>query len=178
MSSDGSDTNRTIIFPTPQTLATSSASSEFSFSKVPVARANKEIFDTAFTKAVGCTQYHPGGCEGLRRDHRFADAVPLGEHWKYKYLIDFDGMGYSARLFAFLMSESAVVKNTIYREFFSDWIQPWYVTLVLRSSPQSNSAVRIGCISSLSAQAIPRSTTSSPTSPDRPLLWRRRWAGH
>jgi len=61
----------------------------------------------------------------MERDHRFADPVPLGEHWRHKYLIDFDGMGYSARLFALLASDSAVVKSTVYREFFSDWIQPW-----------------------------------------------------
>ncbi|KAG8991784.1 capsule-associated protein CAP1 [Tulasnella sp. 427] len=69
----------------------------------------------------------------MRKDHRFADAVPLGEHWKYKYLIDFDGMGYSARLFAFLMSESAVIKSTVYKEFFSDWIQPWLHYIPLSS---------------------------------------------
>lgn len=118
MTSDSSDANRTVVFPYPP------GTPDYAFTKVPVAKLNEEIMDTAFTKAVGCTQY-PGGCDGMRKDHRFADAVPLGEHWKYKYLIDFDGMGYSARLFAFLMSESAVIKSTVYKEFFSDWIQPW-----------------------------------------------------
>lgn len=61
----------------------------------------------------------------MEKEHRFAEYVPLGEHWKYKWLVDFDGMGYSARVFALLASESAVVKSTIYREFWSDWIQPW-----------------------------------------------------
>jgi hypothetical protein len=61
----------------------------------------------------------------MRKDHRFADAVPLGENWKHKYLIDIDGMGYSARLFALLKSESAVLKSTVYTEFMSEWIQPW-----------------------------------------------------
>jgi hypothetical protein len=70
--------------------------------------------DVAFTKAVGCTQY-PGGCDGMRREHRFADAVPLGENWRHKYLIDVDGMGYSARLFALVSivaSWQTCVQNT------------------------------------------------------------------
>jgi len=126
MTSDTSTANRTVVFPYPANSQT------YTFNKVPIARLNAEVMDTAFTKAVGCTQY-PGGCDGMRKDHRFADAVPLGDHWKYKYLIDFDGMGYSARLFAFLMSESAVIKSTVYKEFFSDWIQPWLHYIPLSS---------------------------------------------
>jgi hypothetical protein len=62
----------------------------------------------------------------MRLDHRFSSAVFLTDHWKYKYLIDVDGMSYSAHFLAFMASESAVMKATVYREFFSDWIQPWY----------------------------------------------------
>jgi hypothetical protein len=118
MASDRSDANLTVVFADPP------GTDNFVFAKVSTAEMNEEFMDAAFTKAVGCVQY-PGGCDGMREDHRFAEAVPLGEHWRHKYLIDFDGMGYSARLFAFLASDSAVIKSTVYREFFSDWIQPW-----------------------------------------------------
>ncbi|KAG8827963.1 capsule-associated protein CAP1 [Serendipita sp. 399] len=118
MTSDRGDGNRTVIFADPP------GTDNFVFAKLPISKLNEGTMDTAFTKAVACVQY-PGGCDALRREHRFAESVPLGEHWKHKYLVDFDGMGYSARLFAFLASDSAVLKATVYREFFSDWIQPW-----------------------------------------------------
>lgn len=118
MTSDRGDGNRTVIFADPP------GTDNFVFAKVPIAHLNKEFTDAAFTKAIACVQY-PGGCDALRREHRFAEAVPLGEHWRHKFLIDVDGMGYSARLFAFLASDSAVIKSTVYREYFSDWIQPW-----------------------------------------------------
>jgi hypothetical protein len=121
MSSDQSNANRTVIFSDPP------GTDNFVFAKVPTKEMNSDFMDAAFTRAIGCTQY-PGGCVQLQKDHRFAEAVPLGEHWKHKYLIDFDGMGYSARLFAFLASDSAVIKSTVYTEFFSQWIQPWYIT--------------------------------------------------
>jgi len=124
MSSDQSDANRTVIFADPPGM------DSFTYAKVPITQLNSDFMDTAFTKAVGCVNYNPGGCEGLRRDHRFSDAVPLGEHWRHKYLIDLDGMGYSARFFAFLASDSAVLKSTVYREYFSDWIQPWCVSSI------------------------------------------------
>lgn len=93
MTSDRSKVNKTVVFADPP------GTNNFISAPVPVNELNEEMMDVAFTKAVGCIQY-PGGCDGMRKDHRFADAVPLGENWRHKYLIDLDGMGYSARLFA------------------------------------------------------------------------------
>lgn len=118
MTSDTSEANKSVVFADPP------GTDHFIETKLPIGQLNADMMDVAFTKAVGCVQY-PGGCDGMRKDHRFADAVPLGENWRHKYLIDLDGMGYSARLFSLLASESAVLKTTVYTEFFSDWIEPW-----------------------------------------------------
>ncbi len=123
MASDHITGNTTIIFPDPSTTKETS----FISATVPTAELNKGMFDIAFTKSIGCDLYHDGGCEQMREDFRFADAVRLTDHYKYKYIIDVDGMGYSAHFLAFMGSESAVLKTSVYREFFSDWIQPWYV---------------------------------------------------
>lgn len=93
LASDSSEVNKTVVFADPP------GTDNFISAPVPVGPMNKDMMDVAFTKAVGCTQY-PGGCDGMRKNHRFADNVPLGENWRHKYLIDVDGMGYSARLFA------------------------------------------------------------------------------
>ena len=132
MTSDSSNVNKTVVFADPP------GTDNFVSADVEIGQLNADMMDVAFTKAVGCTQY-PGGCDGMRKDHRFADAVPLGENWRHKYLIDIDGMGYSARLFALvssllpsrselttqLKSECAVLKSTVYTEFCSEWLQPW-----------------------------------------------------
>lgn len=118
MATGQSNATRSVVFADPP------GSDYFISAEVPQHEVNEELMDTAFTKAVGC-QGFPGGCNGMSRYYRFASPVPLAEHWKYKYLIDFDGMGYSARAMAFLASGSALVKATVYREFYSDWIQPW-----------------------------------------------------
>ncbi|KAJ3726823.1 hypothetical protein C8R42DRAFT_573612, partial [Lentinula raphanica] len=39
----------------------------------------------------------------------------IGGHWKYKYLLDLDGMSYSGRFMAFLASDSVPVKSTLMR---------------------------------------------------------------
>ncbi|KAF5344604.1 hypothetical protein D9758_013894 [Tetrapyrgos nigripes] len=138
MVSNISDTTRVLVFPDPESLlspgepsSTSSPTSKpptnpprYLSAPVPISKLNKEIMDIAFTKATAEKAY-PGGLEALRRDHRFAEAVPLGRHWSFKYLVDFDGMSYSGRFLAFLASDSAPVKATVYEEFFEGWIQPW-----------------------------------------------------
>jgi len=119
MASDRSAGNRSVVFQPPGAKA-------YVEKPLPLRSLNDEMLDIAFTKAVGCAQY-PGGCDGLRKDLRFAEPVPLGENWRHKYQIDIDGMGYFARFLSLLMSQSAVLKTTVYRESFSDWIQPWSV---------------------------------------------------
>lgn len=117
--------NRTIIHADP------SSANNFIAAEVPARQLNTEIMDVAFVSTTGG---YPGGEEALRKGHRFASPVPLGQHWAYKYLLDLDGMGYSGRFLALLSSESAVVKSTVWREFLTDWLQPWLHYIPLSSS--------------------------------------------
>ncbi|KZT26069.1 glycosyltransferase family 90 protein [Neolentinus lepideus HHB14362 ss-1] len=127
MASDRSRTEHTVVFLDP------SGSGEYLSTVVPASALNEELMDVAFTTAVDKNNY-PGGLATMQKELRFSDPVPLGEHWSHKYLVDFDGMSYSGRFMAFLASDSAVVKSTVYQEFFSDWIQPWLHFIPLSST--------------------------------------------
>lgn len=128
MASDNSTVNQTIVFASP-------SGSSFTTARVPIHNLNTEVLDVAFTKTLFEGNY-PGGDAGLRRDHRYAeDASPLGEHWSHKYVLDMDGMGYSAKFFALMESESAVLKSTVFEEFWSNWAEPWSVSLSMPLSP-------------------------------------------
>lgn len=120
MASDTSSTNRTILFADPP------GSPNYVYAEVPTSALNKEMMDVAFVQVVDSLNF-PGGISALLRDHRFDEGgVNLGDHWKHKYLVDVDGMGYSGRFFSFLESDSAVLKATVYREFYEQWLEPWY----------------------------------------------------
>ncbi|KAH7908545.1 glycosyltransferase family 90 protein [Hygrophoropsis aurantiaca] len=125
MANENNNANRTIVH------ADHSAGTKYVSTTVPAGKLNQDIMDVAFVSAVGD---YPGGEEALRKDHRFGDAVPLGKHWAYKYLVDLDGMSYSGRFMAFMASDSAVLKATVYEEYFSDWLQPWLHYIPLSSS--------------------------------------------
>ncbi|TFK28272.1 hypothetical protein FA15DRAFT_678492 [Coprinopsis marcescibilis] len=130
MASDTSgSTNRTITFADP------SRRNHFVSASVPISVLNRETTDVAFVKAVAAESY-PGGAKALTSQHRFADSVSLGEHWKYKYVLDLDGVGYSGRFMAFLASDSVPIKGTVYSEFYESWIEPWVHFIPLSPSYQ------------------------------------------
>ncbi|KAL4248591.1 Protein O-Glucosyltransferase/Glycosyltransferase 90 [Abortiporus biennis] len=130
MASEESYNNRTVVFADPP------SSTNYVHTHVPTVYLNEEIMDVAFVKVVDSLNY-PGGIRALLRDHRFDDGgVNLGDHWKHKYLVDIDGHGYSGRFFSFLESDSAVLKATVYREFFEQWMQPWLHYIPLSPSYQ------------------------------------------
>jgi Glycosyl transferase family 90 len=118
LASSDSETNRTIIFADPP------GSTNHVYASVPVSSLNREIMDVAFVSSVDFDHY-PGGLAQQAIDHRFDDAAVLSDYWTHKYLLDLDGMSYSGKFFAFLGSDSVVIKSSVYQEFFSDWIQPW-----------------------------------------------------
>ncbi|GAA5901069.1 uncharacterized protein JCM6883_004741 [Sporobolomyces salmoneus] len=45
---------------------------------------------------------------------------------EYKYVIDVDGNGWSGRFHRLMSSKSLVLKSTIFPEWYSDMIQPWF----------------------------------------------------
>ena len=145
-------------------------STNYVYADVPVGALNDEIMDVAFVKIIGSHNF-PGGHDAMVRFHRIDDGgVNLGDHWKHKYVVDLDGMGYSGRFFSFMESDSAVLKATVYREFFSDWLQPWCVIEPLLSritrvrTTRSDRALPAGCITSRCRSRTPRSTTSTRSS--------------
>lgn len=74
-------------------------------------------------------------CENQAKE--FAPLVPpsdFQDHWKYKYLLDLDGAGFSGRFLPFLQSRSLPFKAALFREWWDDRITPWahFVPLDLR----------------------------------------------
>jgi hypothetical protein len=135
----------------------------FVYASVPISNLNREIMDVAFVSSVDSDHY-PGGLAQQVLDHRFDDAVVLSDYWAHKYLLDLDGMSYSGKFFAFLESDSAVIKSSVYQEFFSDWIQPWCVPFYVMFVISLRQWMRYpGFTTSRCRHRMPRYTTSMPS---------------
>ena len=54
-----------------------------------------------------------------------AKPIEFQQHWKYRYLFDLDGAGFSGRFIPFLQSRSLPFKSAIFREWYSSRLTPW-----------------------------------------------------
>ncbi|GAA6028212.1 hypothetical protein JCM8097_006919 [Rhodosporidiobolus ruineniae] len=81
--------------------------------------------DFAFTGKEGQCSEDDGSCEAVRQMFDFQRSFGWNEANEYKYMLDLDGNAWSGRFHRLLSSNSAVLKSTIFPEWYAGWIQPW-----------------------------------------------------
>jgi hypothetical protein len=64
-------------------------------------------------------------CEIQEQELHTAERVEFQDHWKYRYLFDLDGAGFSGRFHAFLQSHSLPFKTALFRQWFDSRITAW-----------------------------------------------------
>jgi len=113
---------------------------------VPSDRTNRTLHYTRHPSAAAftTTDIHIvdsiarcGGRDCLDQSHEFSPLSPPADfqsHWRYRYLLDLDGAGFSGRFLPFLQSRSLPFKAALFREWWDDRLTPWwhYVPLDLR----------------------------------------------
>ena len=105
---------------------------------------NQALMDVAFAgKPLNC---EGDVCESMQQDYTFGDRVPEGKGGaaQYKYLLDVDGNGWSARFRRLMSMDAVVFKSTIYPEWWLERIEPWlhYVPVQLDYSDVYDIMVR------------------------------------
>ncbi|KAF2626426.1 glycosyltransferase family 90 protein [Macroventuria anomochaeta] len=87
--------------------------------------------DAQFTELNHCA-----GQDCIDQSHEFkpTDAIDLRKHWRYRYLFDADGAGFSSHFLPFLQSNSVVLKTGIFREWYDGRLVAWkhFVPIDLR----------------------------------------------
>jgi len=82
-----------------------------------------DLFDVKFTAIVQCSG---DDCsEELTSHLTFSDHEDVTKSYGSKLVIDLDGNGFSGRYYRLLRSNSAVLKQTVFREWHDDWLVPW-----------------------------------------------------
>ncbi|KAB2574339.1 Beta-1,2-xylosyltransferase 1 [Lasiodiplodia theobromae] len=89
--------------------------------------------DTHFTDVVRCD---PPDCDDqIAQFGGLGDRTDFQAHWRYRYLLDIDGAGFSGRFLPFLQSRSLPFKTALFREWWETRIAEWvhFVPLDLRA---------------------------------------------
>jgi len=79
--------------------------------------------DVRFVNEVArCTA---ADCHDQKREFTFGKTIDLREHWRYRYLFDTDGAGFSGLFIPFLHSNSVVFKAALFREWHEGRLTAW-----------------------------------------------------
>ena len=84
---------------------------------------NSRLFDGAFTKVVGCA---PRQCHAEASFFHLLPPTNRHQALHSRLVFDIDGNGISGRYYQLLASKSAVLKQTLFREWHDDRLVPWY----------------------------------------------------
>ncbi|KAL2823168.1 hypothetical protein BDW59DRAFT_149030 [Aspergillus cavernicola] len=64
-------------------------------------------------------------CTEQRDEFGAGGRIDFQDHWKYRYLFDSDGAGFSGRFLPFLQSHSLPFKTGLFRQWFDSRVTPW-----------------------------------------------------
>jgi hypothetical protein len=81
------------------------------------------LFETSISEIVQCDEE---ACDELKAALLPEGSQPDSSSYHHKYVLDMDGNGFSGRYYRILRSKSAVIKQTLLKEWHDDWLVPWY----------------------------------------------------
>jgi len=97
-----------------------------------------ELWDAKFTSIVQCDEKT---CEDQNRYFRVTGHEEFSQAFQSRFLMDIDGNSFSGRFYNFLASHSAVLKQTIFREWHDERLVPWVhyvpVSLSMQELPET-----------------------------------------
>jgi len=64
-------------------------------------------------------------CVDQTREFGLVEMVDIKQNWRYRYLFDADGSGFSGRFIPFLRSNSVVFKTALFREWYEGRLMAW-----------------------------------------------------
>ncbi|SGZ30568.1 BQ5605_C048g12411 [Microbotryum silenes-dioicae] len=84
---------------------------------------NKAQCDVSFSG--GPVQCDDETCAIMKEEIEFRPTMGLTDSYKYKYVFDVDGNGWSGRFHRLMSMKACVFKSTLFPEWYGDRIQPW-----------------------------------------------------
>lgn len=93
--------------------------------KLTRAGLNEALMDISLTGAV--INCEGEVCQSMKKEFNWKERMSSGPEGagRYKYVLDVDGNGWSARFRRLMSSNSLVFKATIFPEWWTDRVQPW-----------------------------------------------------
>lgn len=93
----------------------------------------RHFFDIGLVDKLHQCNEADGTCAQMRAELTFKPGTARGSEARYKFLLDVDGNGWSSRFRRLLGSGSVVLKATVYPEWNTDWLVPFFHYVPVRN---------------------------------------------
>ncbi|GAA5946845.1 hypothetical protein JCM3775_001730, partial [Rhodotorula graminis] len=99
----------------------------------PARDVSHHLFDVAYTGSPKQCSTKDTTCKLVQHEYRFDKWLSADEENKYKYVLDVDANYASGKFKRLMSSRSIVLKSTIFPEWWSKRIMPWYHYIPIQS---------------------------------------------
>ncbi|OAX83385.1 hypothetical protein ACJ72_02260 [Emergomyces africanus] len=99
----------------------------YKYTNIPASKVSTTLdLQTSIYFANQITRCHLSECNAQRAEFRLGPSTNFQEHWKYRFLMDSDGAGFSGRFLPFLQSRSLPFRTGLFRQWLDERLTPWY----------------------------------------------------
>lgn len=91
-----------------------------------ISEINAFYFDISYAGSPVQCDENQGTCAEYLKNYLFTPPMSVKEQNGYKYILDVDGNAWSGRFHRLMASKSVVFKSTIFPEWYSSRVVPWY----------------------------------------------------
>ncbi|KAK2867824.1 hypothetical protein FQN49_003432 [Arthroderma sp. PD_2] len=107
-------------------LLPSSNEDSFTYNTITPSTASRSLgLNPSVGIAEGVARCGQKDCGIQRHELGITSRVEFDDHWKYRFLFDLDGAGFSGRFLPFLQSNSLPFRTAIFRQWFDTRLTPW-----------------------------------------------------
>ncbi|KAK2747524.1 hypothetical protein FQN57_002016 [Myotisia sp. PD_48] len=108
-------------------LLPSGKQGSFSYQTLSPSEISRSLgLNTSISLAQEIVRCGSGECEVQKNEFGLAPRIDFQDHWKYRFLLDLDGAGFSGRFLPFLQSNSLPFRTALFRQWFESRLTPWY----------------------------------------------------
>ncbi|OJD16620.1 hypothetical protein AJ78_03212 [Emergomyces pasteurianus Ep9510] len=120
-------TSNTVSVLLPSSSTSKKNPSFYKYTNIPASKVPETLdLQTSIYFANQITRCHLADCNAQRREFRLGPSTDFQEHWKYRFLMDTDGAGFSGRFLPFLQSRSLPFRTGLFRQWMDERLTPWY----------------------------------------------------
>ncbi|OAT13936.1 capsular associated protein [Blastomyces gilchristii SLH14081] len=116
-----------ILLPSPSSSTSKRNPTSYTYTNMPASEIPEALdLQTSIYLAGQITRCSLSDCVSQKKEFSLGPSTDFQEHWKYRFLMDADGAGFSGRFLPFLQSRSLPFRTGLFRQWLDSRLTAWH----------------------------------------------------